>query len=49
MGISRERRKRVRGSGTGAPPGRLSKGQELTLFVVMMGVLVALIVYGLRA
>jgi hypothetical protein len=31
------------------PPGRLSKGTELTLFVVMMAILVALIVYGLRA
>ncbi|MET0999753.1 MAG: hypothetical protein ABWX73_13630 [Marmoricola sp.] len=48
MGIGRERRRRV-GTSSAAPSGRLSKGQELTLFVVMMAVLVALIIYGLRA
>jgi hypothetical protein len=36
-------------AGAGQPHGRLSKRQELALFIVMMVVLLGLVAYGLRA
>jgi len=49
MGILRERRRRPVGASSKTRSGRLSKRQELALFLAMMGVLVAVIAYGLRA
>lgn len=44
-----ERRRRRESDGADEPRGRMSKGQELALFVVLMIVLLGLVAYGLRA
>ena len=50
MGIRGERRRPGSWKGqTGQPWGRMSRGQELTLFIILMAVLLALIIYGMRA
>jgi hypothetical protein len=49
MRITGERRRHGGSTSSAARPGRLSKVQELILFVVLLAVLIALIVWGMQA